>query len=115
MILAEEREFLDANPSSLLRQECAQMMSRLHERNVGVLAAFQGFVLDGEVLCGAYVERGAEKGLPRVLVGMLKKYLENAKIQPSDSLQNAVAIQDLEALLTKLRFIDLETGSAVLS
>jgi len=113
--LAEAHEILREDRSDLLKQECAQMLSRLQDRNVGVLAAFQGFVLEGEVLCGAYIESGAEKGLPRVLVGMLKKYLEGANIQPADSAQNQVAIRELDALLTKLRFIDLEPGSATLS
>jgi hypothetical protein len=116
MILVERNELLHDAKVRRLQEGCSLMLSGFQEEEVGVLASFQGFVLEGgQILCGAYIEEGAEDGLPRVLVGMLKKYLEGGRRGQDDTFAREVAIRELDVLLQKLRLIDLKPGSAALT
>lgn len=116
MILVEKNDLSHDEKVRQLQEGCSLMLSGFQEKNVGVLASFQGFLLEGgQVLCGAYIERGAEDRLPRVLIGMLKKYLEGGRGASDETFEREVAIRELDVLLQKLRLIDLQPGSATLT
>ncbi len=114
--MVERNELLTDEKVRKLQEGCALMLSGFQREELGVLASFQGFVLEGgQVLCGAYIEEGAEDRLPRVLIGMLKKYLEGGRRDHDETFEREVAIRELDNLLQKLRLIDLKPGSAALT
>ena len=87
--------------------ECKGLLNRMGQHEEGVCASFQGFVLgNGRILCGAYIQQGAEHGLPRTLLAMVKRYLEGASMSPENEPQRKLALSELDVLIDRLKLID---------
>lgn len=107
MILTRDLDVHHIPIETALALECKGVLNRMVRHEEGVRASFQGFVLgNGRVLCGAYIEQGAEHGLPRTLLAMVKRYLEGADMSPENEPQRKLALSELDALIDRLKLID---------